>query len=224
MQEEEEEEEDLDAPVTPGMAGIGASGRPLAFTTSSSSASPSTSTQPANDYKVLLANPDGEPRDDGPPSPSPYRLSYLTDRGYTPSLGSEDGETLEDDDRPQPELDPLTPTSYPHDFEPRTPTLTLDPKTPGMDGVFGLQQIDVEEAESPLLAAPNTNMRDSNTIYSLSKLATLNTRLGAFNPTRFDTFHTLPQLSSFVRYFCIVIGTPRTSPHVASFEHYDLAG
>ncbi|KAF7306897.1 hypothetical protein MIND_00482200 [Mycena indigotica] len=156
---EEEHLEDEEDVVTPGVAGIGAGSNALAHTSL-----PSTTATAGHDFKVLHASrrdSDVRGRDDGPPSPSPYRLSYLTDRGYTPSLGSEDGD---DEDQPQAELDIRTPTAYPTDFESRTPTVGLGPKTPGMDGVFGAASNESEESEKESIAPPRNSFlstRDS---------------------------------------------------------------
>ncbi|KAF7305121.1 hypothetical protein MKEN_01227300 [Mycena kentingensis (nom. inval.)] len=135
------EEEELLAAATPGMAGVGAGVN--AATTATTEPPESTSERPNAEYKVLHAGP--YTRDslytDEPPSPSPYRLSYLTDREYTPSIGSEDGERAEDEDAfPDDADDRRTPIFYPPE---------LDPCTPGIDGAFGTPTMRAASAPSP---------------------------------------------------------------------------
>nr|GAT44160.1 predicted protein [Mycena chlorophos] len=149
VEDEEASGPDLDSPVAAGMAGIGAGANAVVET----SESPSAPTPPDSDYVVLRADRRDSTgyKDDGPPSPSPYRLSYLTDRGYTPSLRSEDGDRAEDsgawpeEQQPEPEVQ----TPVPANFHPDVSSMDLGPKSPGMDGVFGAPPPAGQDPASP---------------------------------------------------------------------------
>ncbi|KAF7310879.1 hypothetical protein HMN09_00631100 [Mycena chlorophos] len=161
VEDEEASGPDLDSPVAAGMAGIGAGANAVVETLES----PSAPTPSDSDYVVLRADRRDSTgyKDDGPPSPSPYRLSYLTDRGYTPSLRSEDGDRAEDsgawpeEQQPEPEVQ----TPVPANFHPDVSSMDLGPKSPGMDGVFGAPPPAGKDPASPDEAPVADSIRNS---------------------------------------------------------------